>query len=239
MLDYAYFYQGELYECIQNALKNERLYFYFMYPSKFFSIRIDANDYDSIQFVSKACNVWSEEKIKSLKEQASMLGDIFISFYERNIPITISLISNYIENTLLNFSKPICGAVTDYIAIVPDGNILPCGGFVGCQNEDDMIIGNIYDGINLKNIEFYLDKSNEDALKVNNDCSGCKILKRCQHNCFAINNRINNDRNKTCLPACIVNQLFIIESDRVLNYMLETRNKCFFTKYDSVLYNNR
>jgi hypothetical protein len=53
MLDYAYFYQNELSECIRKVLTDENLFFYFMHPSKFFSLRIDLNDHDSIQFVSK------------------------------------------------------------------------------------------------------------------------------------------------------------------------------------------
>ena len=52
MLDYAYFHQGELYDCLRETLKNKDLYFYFMFPSKFFSFRIFENDKDVIQFVS-------------------------------------------------------------------------------------------------------------------------------------------------------------------------------------------
>ncbi len=53
MLDYAYFHQGELYDCLRETLKNKDLYFYLMFPSKFFSFRIYENDRDAIQFVSK------------------------------------------------------------------------------------------------------------------------------------------------------------------------------------------
>ncbi len=52
MLDYAYFHQGELYDCIREILNNKDLYFYFMFPAKFFSFRIYENDIDVIQYVS-------------------------------------------------------------------------------------------------------------------------------------------------------------------------------------------
>lgn len=178
--------------------------------------------------------VWTDEKIKILKEQAKLLSNIYISFYERNISITISLFSNNIENTLLNFSKPICDAVSDYIAIVPSGNVLPCGGFVGCQNEDEIYIGNIYNGVEFNKLDFYIDKKNEDALNENHDCSKCSLLSRCQHNCFAINNRINKNLKKTCLPACLINQIFILESDKIINTMIENKNECFQKRYSSV-----
>jgi hypothetical protein len=56
MLDYAYFHQGELFECLKKTVRDKNLYFYLMYPAKFFSFRIDENDRDSIQFVSLASN---------------------------------------------------------------------------------------------------------------------------------------------------------------------------------------
>lgn len=52
MLDYAYFHQGELQECVKKTVENKDLYFYFMCPAKFFSIPIERDDWDSIQFVS-------------------------------------------------------------------------------------------------------------------------------------------------------------------------------------------
>lgn len=180
---------------------------------------------------------WESDDIKELKKQAHIIGDIFISYYEMGNPITLSLISNYIENTLLNFAKPICGAITDYIAILPNGDILPCGGFVGSYNEKEMTVGNIKSGIDKKSLEFYLDKKNEDSLDVNKDCKKCKLLSRCQHNCFAINNRINKDRKRTTLAGCIVNQIFILESDRVINKLIESKNRCFYNRYKESLQN--
>lgn len=52
MLDYAYFHQDKLQYCVQKILKDKSLYFFFMCPAKFFSIPIDRDDWDNIQFVS-------------------------------------------------------------------------------------------------------------------------------------------------------------------------------------------
>lgn len=52
MLDYAYYHQGELVESVRKALDNKDLYFYFMCPAKFFSIPLERDDWNSIQFVS-------------------------------------------------------------------------------------------------------------------------------------------------------------------------------------------
>ena len=201
--------------------------------------------YDNIKFIldlgfynisTSICSdyEWITEKIEILEQQAKMIGKLYIDYFNNNIPITISAISNYIENTLLNFSKPICGAVSDYIAILPNGDLLPCGGFVGCFNEKDITIGNIKTGIIEKKVNFYLDKENIDALNINKACSKCKLLSRCQHNCFAINNRVNHNRNKTGVAGCIINKIFIMESDQVLSNLIENNNSCFMEKYKTV-----
>lgn len=52
MLDYAYFHQNELQECVRRTIYHKDLYFYFMCPGKFFSIPIERDDWNSIQFVS-------------------------------------------------------------------------------------------------------------------------------------------------------------------------------------------
>lgn len=54
MLEYAYYNQSELCQCIKKVLDEKKLYFYYMFPVKFFSLEIDVTDYNSIQFVSKS-----------------------------------------------------------------------------------------------------------------------------------------------------------------------------------------
>lgn len=54
MLEHAYYNQSELCQCIEKILNDKNLYFYFMFPVKFFALEIDVTDYNSIQFVSKS-----------------------------------------------------------------------------------------------------------------------------------------------------------------------------------------
>ena len=52
MLDYAYFHQGELYDCYRKVYTRKELYFYLSYPQKDFIPNIYCNDSDYLQFVS-------------------------------------------------------------------------------------------------------------------------------------------------------------------------------------------
>lgn len=56
MLDYAYYHQSELIESVRKSLNSKDLYFYFMCPARFFSIPIERDDWNSIQFVSIGLN---------------------------------------------------------------------------------------------------------------------------------------------------------------------------------------
>lgn len=52
MLDYAYFHQGELYDCYRKVYTRKELYFFLSYPQKDFLPNIYCNDSDYLQFVS-------------------------------------------------------------------------------------------------------------------------------------------------------------------------------------------
>ena len=133
---------------------------------------------------------------------------------------------------LSGINKQKCDAITGEIAILPNGNLLPCGGFVGCHNEDEMIVGDIYKGIDEKKINIYLNNSKKIE---NTDCLKCLLFDRCQNDCMALNNRVNNDLLKIDSTMCAINQIAIQESDRVLSYLLKTKNKLFLNSYKDFL----
>ena len=174
---------------------------------------------------------WSEESLRIFSIQLNNLRKIYNDFYNQGIPIYISLISENIESTLRHCKKPLCGACIDCIAILPNGNILPCGGFVGCDNEDDICIGNIYSGIDPKRINFYLE--HKDLSLNNEECKICKLLSRCHHNCLAVNNRVEGSCLKIPECTCNINQMAIFESEQILIDLLQ--NKTFQQNYQDFM----
>lgn len=82
--------------------------------------------------------------------------------------------------------------------------------------------------IDLNIIKKYLNQYNKIH---NNTCKNCLLFKRCQNDCIALNNRVNNDLLIPDEVSCFLNQIAIKESDRILDYFLKTKNECFYKNY--------
>ncbi|MBP5519884.1 MAG: radical SAM protein [Treponema sp.] len=190
------------------------------------------NGFHNISFCACLDYKWDANNIKEFGIQIKKIGKTYIEFLEKGEQIYLSQINNAIDIVLHNYPKPQCSACTDTIAILPNGNILPCGGFVGCENEDEIVIGNINKTFDLAKISDYL--SPQQFITQNEECNSCILNKRCHHDCFAVNNRIMHNKYKTCPDFCKLNQLSIMEADLVTDHLIRTKNKTFLENYNEL-----
>lgn len=187
------------------------------------------NEFYEISFSPCLDFEWKENDIKEFDKQMKQIGKIYIDYMMNEKEIYLSQLSDAFDIILNNFQKSHCGACTDMITILPNGNILPCGGFVGCTNENEISVGNISNDLDYEKINFYVFQK---KLKANDqDCNLCVLNSRCHHICFAVNNRIMHDRLKICPIICRLNQLSIIEADYVFDYLVKNNNKTFKRMY--------
>lgn len=170
---------------------------------------------------------WEDKNYCIFEKEMKKIGDLYINCFENNHFINISPITRNIRATLRDLSKFRCDAVVGELAILPNGDVLPCGGFVGCNNEKDFYIGSITSGIDNNKIRYFTENYGRD----NEECINCSFFKRCQNDCYAVNNRINHDLLKPLENTCIINQIEIKEADRVFNYLLKMKNSLFIEKY--------
>ena len=191
-----------------------------------------ANGFTKITVVGCSDYLWTDNNYDEFEKQLHIIGDNYIKSFENNIFIDFSLFNKNIDNSLDGLIKRKCDAINGEIAILPDGNILPCGGFVGCQNEKNFYIGNIFTSIDENKIKLFLSQS----LKIKNEsCKECNLFNRCQNDCFALNNRINKNILIPDESSCRINQIAIKESDRILAHFMTTKNKCFFEHNKNIL----
>ena len=169
------------------------------------------------QIVTTCCSdySWASSDFSEFEKQLHLIGDKYIECYKNNIYIDFSLFNKNISNSINGLIKRECDAITGEIAILPNGSILPCGGFVGCHNEKDFYIGDIYNGIDDNKAKSYL-KFNSRL--ENNECKNCKLFHRCQNDCLALNNRVNKNVLIPDEVTCQLNQIAIKESDRIFYY---------------------
>ena len=90
-----------------------------------------------------------------------------------------------------------CGVATEYLAVTPSGDLYPCHQFVG---DDDMIVGNIYDGItHPETVEIFSAGNN---VYTRDKCKDCWARLYCAGGCAANNYHSNGDINKVYEFGC-------------------------------------
>lgn len=90
-----------------------------------------------------------------------------------------------------------CGVATEYLAVTPTGDLYPCHQFVG---DDDMIVGNIYDGItHPETVDIFRNNNN---IYTRDECKDCWARLYCAGGCAANNYHSNGDINKVYRFGC-------------------------------------
>ena len=90
-----------------------------------------------------------------------------------------------------------CGVSTEYLAVTPTGDLYPCHQFVG---DDDMIVGNIYEGIT--HPETVAIFANGNNIYTRDKCRNCWARLYCAGGCAANNYHSNGDINKVYEFGC-------------------------------------
>jgi len=90
-----------------------------------------------------------------------------------------------------------CGVATEYLAVTPTGDLYPCHQFVG---DDDMIVGNIYEGITHPETVAIFSAGNN--IYTRDKCKGCWARLYCAGGCAANNYHSNGDINKVYEFGC-------------------------------------
>ncbi len=90
-----------------------------------------------------------------------------------------------------------CGVATEYLAVTPTGDLYPCHQFVG---DDDMIVGNIYEGITHPETVAIFTSGNN--IYTRDKCRNCWARLYCAGGCAANNYHSNGDINKVYEFGC-------------------------------------
>jgi uncharacterized protein len=171
---------------------------------------------------------WSDSSIKDYELQIDKCGELYKKYYDNGKEIHFSLFDTIISSSIHKFNKYGCGICKNNIAIVPNGDILPCGLFIDWTKTDKSnIIGSIYNGVTFDKIEKYI---KDDVLDLS-CCEGCVLIDRCNNKCLAHNYRHFKDISKGAGRFCWLIKKRIIKVDNILDYFLKTKNETFLKQY--------
>jgi uncharacterized protein len=159
---------------------------------------------------------WNDNEIKTFETILENISDLIISGILSNCDYIIDPIYSFVINSykyLLdrNYRMQSCEAGNDFISILPDGSITPCGVFTSSAYDiDEIKIGDIKNGFSKECDFLKFDKLNEECYK-------CVLNDRCPKSCPAKNKLITGDFGLTSKTSCDFNKLMIKYSDRLLN----------------------
>ena len=109
----------------------------------------------------------------------------------------------------------------------PRGNMYPCERLVGTDDDQKVMIGDIFEGI---------DPVRRDALRdakniIPTDCAGCVLEGRCMYWCGCVNYATTGRVDGVTGTLCWMEQLFIKTADRVAATLYKEQNPIFMEKY--------
>jgi uncharacterized protein len=167
---------------------------------------------------------WTQNDIHKIKIQAKKIRKLYVKNFKNNSPLFLKIISLDIENFL--FGKSSCGICKDLIGILPNGNVIACGAFIGNSiKEDKFKIGSIH---NLEIDYDYIHKLLKWKCEYD-ECNNCSFNTRCRNDCMACNFDSTGNINCPSMTTCVTNKIFIKESEKALLKLL--KNETFKNYY--------
>jgi radical SAM protein with 4Fe4S-binding SPASM domain len=194
--------------------------------------------YDNVKFLydlglrniaaSYASNYqWDEQHIDEYVIQLRKIAGLYKQSYEKDEQFHFSIISDYINGVVRYGKSDRCGAFIDTLCILPSGAILPCLNFIGEGDAKDYDFGTIYDGIAKEKVKDFL----ETIDSASDACKGCDLYDRCHNTCYLSYKKEFGACKDVSELSCVMSQRTIFEVDKVLEYMIQSKNKLFEMEY--------
>ena len=173
-------------------------------------------------------SLWTEETLEIANNEFKKVIEKYKELILGNQGHNVKVINGYLKQTCINspYYTENCGLCEDELAILPSGDILPCGTFITTGYEN-YIIGNI----NKDDFDFLYAKKKFAVEKIEyQECLECKMIERCRPVCYANNFRISKDIYKIPYQVCYINQLLVNNCDVLAKELLDN-HKDIATKY--------
>jgi len=163
-------------------------------------------------------------------EQAcKKIGSFYIEKYRQGIPIRINIIDGKIRVRLKEGYAACdrCGFGHNEIAIAPSGNIYPCERIVADDTNQELKIGNIFEGFDaVKQSAIVANRGNIEP-----ECLDCSVKERCMNWCSCINYATTGAINRVSGLVCHHERMVIEMADYVGEILYAEANETFLNKF--------
>ena len=175
------------------------------------------NRLDNICMIMDVYLRLTPELTATFMQQVKYITDYYIKEFAAGRGFIIDQFDGKMLNMLCEFGNcfSMCDAGIGNFKIFPNGQIYPCGFLT---NDDKYIIGNIYDGIDIRKAKI-IALSNYD--KNADKCNGCKIRTFCHGMKCGFMNLVNTGKiNIPSEAECQCERIFYDAMTRIMEYYL-------------------
>lgn len=189
-----------------------------MFDNVFF---FHSNGLDNICMIMDVYLKLTPELTTTFMQQVEYITDYYIQEFEEGRGFTIDQFDGKMFNMLCDFGNcfAMCDAGIGNFKVFPNGQIYPCGFLT---NDDKYVIGNIYDGIDIRKAKI-IALSNYD--KNTDKCSECRIRDFCHGMKCGYMNFVNTGKiNIPSEAECQCERIFYDAMTKIMEYYLKKFN---------------
>lgn len=166
------------------------------------------------------------------REAYARIGRLYVDAYRRQAPVRINIFDGKIKVRLKEGYAACdkCGFGLNEVAVAASGNLYPCERIVGDDTNEELRIGNVFDGF---------DETRRNRIvacrgNIVEECRDCPLRERCMNWCGCINYATTGAVNQVAGIVCHHEQMAIQAADEAAATLYAERNQAFLAKFYGV-----
>lgn len=124
-----------------------------------------------------------------------------------------------------------CGDACDFgrsdVTVAPSGRLYPCDRLVGEDTASDVVIGDVWRGIDLERRNALLAAKNRTPT----ECAACALHTRCRHHCGCVNHALTGQVGEVPGIVCWFERQIVPVADRCGSTLFQEGNPVFLRRF--------
>ena len=174
---------------------------------------------------------WDEAARDAFRQHFHEMVDAYIDIFRGGTIIKVNVLDAKVITHLKSgyACTDRCDFGCEELAVAPSGNLYPCDRLIGEDARPEVIIGNVFDGVDVAARDALISSKNA----VLDECSECELMPRCMHWCGCVNYAMTGSVGEVSGLLCWFEQLFIEEADRAAGLLFAEKNPGFVKRFYS------
>lgn len=172
---------------------------------------------------------WDQKACDTLETAIAELADCYADGFRRGASMQVENINAKVLTHVQSVytDRNMCSMGKREMAIAPSGRIYPCDRMVCEDNDLDLCIGHVDDGIDVEKRDSLL----AAARMGDDECRSCEDRGRCMHWCGCVNSETTGHPGKVSPVVCWIQRCFIQATDRMAGELFAEKNPSFLKTF--------